>query len=268
MSKLREVRDTRPFLVTQSESGYQLHTGEHAHISGPSRLDDDSLRFIADNEIPYIDFSATSLKSSRQIVNYPGPSPYVHPGPYSPLDLGPLELVANLARRDGFKVLNVPRLEVPAELLRLASSPSPAKLQTAKSLVYPSAQATNDRSLRALISYGDRLRIEVSELASSAAPGTNPKARALHRAQGILFYEAHMAAAGNFTGAAAWERAVHDSNNWIERLRAEAADFKLSGTPESAIRASDDLGLMMSVVENLRRKAEPHLGPGSPTPGQ
>ena len=224
-----DISTIKPYLITQSDRGCLLHTGELTSVKSNRQLEPEDLRIIETLKIPFINYSTGTTSSELNILEYPGFSPYIHPGPYSPLDLAPVELIGNLARKDGFEVANVRELSIPGALLRRVDSVAPNRPDNVNAYSLPSAQSGN-RAMGALLLWGDHLRsVVVSEGQLSEAPDARAKTKAFHRAYGVVFYHAHLASAGNYSGEQAWGEVVKSLSDWVDKLSKVAREYPESG---------------------------------------
>lgn len=259
MSKIAEIRDSAPFLVTQSEGGYLLHHAELSAVSGRNSLDDEALKYLEANNIPFIDYTSSSWREMSAVAGYPGASPLVHLGPYSAMDLAPVELIAGLASVDGFVVKNIPIVIVPPSLIRQPNSAQPRRLENIWVSGLLDANEARRLGLSEMLSWAEKLRTSVSDFVkkgdSTNVVDTNT-ARSNHRVYGVLFYNLNIAHANDLTAKVTWGRVAQNIADWSSHLDGISKAYPDSGKKNVAQSHKQNADLMEAALSVVQRKIE------------
>lgn len=267
MSNLSEIRDSNPFLVTQNVGGYLLHHAELSTISGSSRLSKDAHSYLEQNKIPFIDYTSSSWREYSAAAGYPGPSPLIYPGPYSAMDLAPVELVASLAARDGFTVRNISVLEVPKTILRPPTSAPARRIHNISNSVLPVMQNESLQGLEAMHGWAEQLQGSVQAFILSGDKSDVAlvqNARHKHRVFGVLFYNLNMASTNDMPYEKVWGRVVGGLKKWSEHLTQISIGYPSNGKEEIAIAHKTNAALMAGSIAVAERKMQLGFPSSSP----
>lgn len=244
MIQVEEIISCEPILVTESEYGYCLHTGDLSSITGARGLNDDARNYVLEHDIPYINFNNERRSGISKIVDYPGPSAFVHPPPYGPMDLAPVEYVGNLAVGDGYEVANIPPLILPKSLSRLADQHPSNKYQNISHYSLPEIGQHADAETKGLQKWARSIRDSIcNELNVGKAGELQHTLMTRYRVYGVLFYELSLVAAGNGNGKTTLERVGAALDQWSAHFKAVYLGYPEAG--HAAVR----LGHKEAVLE-------------------
>tara|TARA_Y100001972_G_scaffold123657_1_gene171318 strand:- start:10061 stop:10867 length:807 start_codon:yes stop_codon:yes gene_type:complete len=236
MIQVEEIRSCEPILITESEYGYCVHTGDLSSITGARGLSDEARNYVLDQRIPYINFKNERPSGISKIVDYPGPSAFIHPPPYGPMDLAPVEYVGNLAIKDGYEVANIQRLVLPKTLSRLAEQQPSNRYQNIDQYNLPDIGQNADMLSKSLLKWAKSLRSSIiTEMGGENSSVSQHTLMTKYRVYGVLFYELNLVTAGNGSGQIVLDRVGHGISGWLEHFNKVSQDYPESG--HSAVRA-------------------------------